>query len=194
MLELLEIFNKIQAVNSVFASASLPVSVNARGTYLNQVYMGMFRPDADANPRWRGNLKQYQFGLDELGTVQLVDSNGAPAVNSSTGFISPNAVSFWTTPSSFWAKQLLGTPPSASDSADGEVVEKGAAAEQLRIVYATGQDQRNVLTCINCSSKTTLGTSPDALYEQQQPGYQHDARRCDGRRSLEPHQLGARDR
>ena len=61
---LLEVFNEIQAVNSVFASASLPVSVNARGTYLNQVYMGMFRPDGDAKPRWRGNLKQYQFGLD----------------------------------------------------------------------------------------------------------------------------------
>ena len=44
---LLEVFNEIQAVNSVFASASLPVSVNARGTYLNQVYMGMFRPDGD---------------------------------------------------------------------------------------------------------------------------------------------------
>ena len=37
--------------------------VNARGTYLNQVYMGMFRPDGQAKPRWRGNLKQYQFGL-----------------------------------------------------------------------------------------------------------------------------------
>jgi type IV pilus assembly protein PilY1 len=156
---LLEIFNEIQAVNSVFASASLPVSVNARGTYLNQVYMGMFRPDGDANPRWRGNLKQYQFGLDALGTVQLVDSTGAPAVSSSTGFISPNAVSFWTTPSSFWANQLLGTPPSASDLSDGEVVEKGAGAERLRILYATSQDQRNVFTCINCSGSTTLGGS-----------------------------------
>jgi type IV pilus assembly protein PilY1 len=156
---LLQIFSEIQAVNSVFSSASLPVSVNARGTYLNQVYMGMFRPDGDANPRWRGNLKQYQFGLDTLGTVQLVDSTGAPAVSASTGFISPNAVSFWTTSSTFWANQLLGTPPSASDSGDGEVVEKGAAAERLRIVYATSQDQRNVLTCIGCSSTTALGTS-----------------------------------
>ena len=156
---LLQIFSEIQAVNSVFSSASLPVSVNARGTYLNQVYMGMFRPDGDANPRWRGNLKQYQFGLDTLGTVQLVDSTGVPAVSASTGFISPNAVSFWTTSSTFWANQLLGTPPSASDSADGEVVEKGAGAERLRIVYATSQDQRNVFTCINCSSTTTLGAS-----------------------------------
>ncbi len=38
------IFSEIQAVNSVFASVSLPVSVNTEGTYLNQVYVGMFRP------------------------------------------------------------------------------------------------------------------------------------------------------
>ena len=40
-----DIFTQIAAVNSVFASASLPVSVNTQGTYLNQVFIGMFRPD-----------------------------------------------------------------------------------------------------------------------------------------------------
>ena len=100
---LLDIFYQIQAVNSVFAAASLPVSVNARGTYLNQVYMGMFRPDGDGNPRWRGNLKQYQFGLDAVGNLSLVDANSTPAISASTGFISPSAVSFWTSPSTFWS-------------------------------------------------------------------------------------------
>ena len=156
---LLEIFNEIQAVNSVFASASLPVSVNARGTYLNQVYMGMFRPDGQAKPRWRGNIKQYQFGLDTLGNLSLVDSNGASAVSGSTGFISPNAVSFWTSPSTFWANQLLGTPLSSSDSADGEVVEKGAAAQRLRTTFATAQTSRNVLTCTLCAAGTVLGAT-----------------------------------
>jgi hypothetical protein len=156
---LMEIFNEIQAVNSVFASASLPVSVNARGTYLNQVYMGMFRPDGDANPRWRGNLKQYKFGLDAVGALSLVDANGVSAISSATGFISPNAVSFWTSSSSFWMNQLLGTPPTADDSPDGEIVEKGAAAERIRINNATSQSSRGVLTCVNCSSGTTLGTS-----------------------------------
>src|SRR5206468_1745499 len=33
---LIEIFNEIQSVDSVFAAASLPVSVNARGTFLNR--------------------------------------------------------------------------------------------------------------------------------------------------------------
>ena len=156
---LIEIFNEIQAVNSVFASASLPVSVNARGTYLNQVYMGMFRPDADAKPRWRGNLKQYQFGLDMLGKLQLVDANGVSAVSASTGFISPNSVSFWTSPSIFWANQLLGTPPSSSDSADGEIVEKGASAQRLRSLFTTAQTSRNVLTCVGCSAGTPLGAT-----------------------------------
>ncbi|MBW8830082.1 MAG: pilus assembly protein PilY [Burkholderiales bacterium] len=154
---LLVVFNEIQAVNSVFAAASLPVAVNARGTYLNQIYMGMFRPDADAHPRWRGNLKQYHFALDNLGLLQLVDSNGAAAVSSTTGFISTSATSAWTAGSTFWSNQPLGTPASASDSPDGEVVEKGAAAQRLRTVYATSQASRKVLTCVGCSPNTVLG-------------------------------------
>lgn len=156
---LLQIFDQIQAVNSVFASASLPVSVNARGTYLNQVYMGMFRPDDGGKPRWRGNLKQYKFGLDALDNLYLADANGAPAISSSTGFISPGAVSFWTAPSTFWVNEPLGTPASASDSPDGEVVEKGAVAQGLRTSYATSQAGRKVYTCIACgSSAVTLGS------------------------------------
>jgi type IV pilus assembly protein PilY1 len=156
---LTDIFNEIQAVNSVFAAASLPVSVNARGTYLNQVYMGMFRPDAAAKPRWRGNLKQYKFGLDATGQLSLVDATGTSAISASTGFISPNAVSFWTSPSTYWSNQLLGTPPTAGDSADGEIVEKGAAAQRVRTQFETAQTSRGVLTCVGCSSSTPLGTS-----------------------------------
>ncbi|MDE2584622.1 MAG: pilus assembly protein, partial [Betaproteobacteria bacterium] len=49
-----DIFTSIAAVNSVFASSSLPVSVNTQGTYVNQVFIGMFRPDSDARERWNG--------------------------------------------------------------------------------------------------------------------------------------------
>jgi type IV pilus assembly protein PilY1 len=95
---ILKILNEVQAVNSVFSSSSLPVSSNAQGTFLNQIYMGMFRPDAGALPRWAGNLKQYAFILDTAtNTLQLGDSIGNPALDSSgTGFLSPNAISFWT--------------------------------------------------------------------------------------------------
>jgi type IV pilus assembly protein PilY1 len=91
------ILTEVQATNSVFASVSLPVSVNAQGTSLNQVYVGMFRPDATAAPRWAGNLKQYQLGFDSSNNVQLDDSLGNAAItNSGTGFITPYALSFWT--------------------------------------------------------------------------------------------------
>jgi len=101
-----KILNEIQAVNSVFSSATLPVSVNAQGTYLNQIFLGMFRPDANANPRWVGNLKQYQFILEypdptnedpNTAILKLGDSAGFSAIsNAGTGFIAPTANSFWT--------------------------------------------------------------------------------------------------
>ena len=106
---LLQIFNEIQAVNSVFAAASLPISTNATGSFLNQIYFGMFRPDAAGLPRWAGNLKQYRFALNRSNplnpTVYLADARANdpltgrpfPAINSAgTGFFSPNAVSYWT--------------------------------------------------------------------------------------------------
>ncbi|MGH8376983.1 MAG: hypothetical protein ACRER6_17155, partial [Pseudomonas sp.] len=79
-----DILSRIQAVNSVFASVSLPVSVSVRGTYQNQVYLGMFRPDADARPNWVGNLKQYQLSADTSVSppvVYLTDSLGAAVEN-----------------------------------------------------------------------------------------------------------------
>lgn len=145
---LLKILNEVQAVNSVFVSASLPVSVNTQGTFLNQVYMGMFRPDATANPRWMGNLKQYKFVLDnDTGSLYLADSNLNRAVNPATGFISPAADSFWTHASTYWANNPTGTPASASDKPDGEVVEKGGAAQSMRQEYDLSQDARRVFTC-----------------------------------------------
>ena len=81
------IFSEIQAVNSVFASVSLPVSVNTEGTYLNQVYIGMFRPDQDAFPRWAGNLKQYRIAQANSGTeLHLVDADGQDAINAGDRF------------------------------------------------------------------------------------------------------------
>ncbi len=146
------ILAEVQAVNSVFAAASLPISVNTQGTYLNQVFLGMFRPDPKARPRWAGNLKQYQLAFDPaIDTVRLVDRNNQSAVSTITGFLSPIATSFWTTSSSFFANALSGTPPTASDAPDGEVVEKGGVAQRLRTTYATSQDARTVLTCTNAT-------------------------------------------
>ncbi|MEX2354192.1 MAG: hypothetical protein WD709_08395, partial [Gammaproteobacteria bacterium] len=80
------IFQEVQAVNSVFASTTLPVSVNVRGTNLNQVYIGVFRPDGTKSPRWMGNLKMYRLGFDDdTGTLFLADATGSKAENPETG-------------------------------------------------------------------------------------------------------------
>ena len=81
------IFAEIQAVNSTFASASLPISATNRAQNENQVYIGMFRPDVTEHPRWFGNLKRYQLGVFS-GSTDLADVNNQQAVSSTTGFIS----------------------------------------------------------------------------------------------------------
>lgn len=178
---ILKILNEVQAVNSVFASSSLPVSVNAQGTYLNQIYMGMFRPDENAMPRWVGNLKQYKLKVNPSDqSLFLSDSLGEPAISSSgTGFISPNAVSFWTTKNTavqpdsgggFWRNAPKGAAL-GYDSPDGELVEKGGAAQVLRLTNllndytANPTTPRNVYTYCpsGVSCNTTLSHSSNAF-------------------------------
>jgi len=160
-----DIFKEVLAVNSVFASSALPASVNARGTFLNQVYMGMFRPNGDAKPRWAGNLKQYKLG-ESNGKVLLVD-NSSPAraiENQVTGFINDNVRSFWTQDSSFWNASTYPDVQGAggvSDAPDGPFVEKGGAAYRLRSVYATDLTTRNLYTCPvtgGCTAGAPLST------------------------------------
>ncbi len=163
---LLYVFNSIEAANSVFASASLPISVNAQGTYKNQVFVGTFRPDELARPRWVGNLKQYQIVYDPItDTLALGDRFGQPAINAATGFFDPAATSYWTENSAFWTNEPKGTPKSTSDAPDGEVVEKGGIAQRLRTAYATSQDARRVFTCIGCGAGTPLGANAATRFE-----------------------------
>lgn len=153
------IFNEIQAVNSVFASVSLPVSVNVRGTSLNQVYMGVFRPDSNSQPRWLGNLKEYQLIISG-GQIFLGDASGVRADNPTTGFITNAAASYWTAPSNFWSFNPSGTPPSASDKPDGPVVEKGAAAQLLRTDFAALQTGRQLYSCSGTCPAGNLSSTP----------------------------------
>lgn len=155
------ILGEILATNTAFASVSLPVSVNTQGLYLNQVFIGMFRPSQDFLPRWRGNLKQYKMGLASDGvTLELEDVNGATATNPNTGFISSCAISYWNRTSaqgvdSYWANDPRGTCLSitgvtdaqtlkGSNYPDGEIVEKGGQAYRLRQMTPSS---RNVKTC-----------------------------------------------
>lgn len=151
-----QIFMEIQSVNSTFASASLPINATNRSQNANQVFIGMFRPDPNANPRWFGNVKRYQLILDSGGNVQLGDVNGAVAVNNNTGFLQDCATSWWTSDSpnppnpavgwpansGYWSAYSISPNPASgcgtaginvySDLPDGSRVEKGAVAEVLR--------------------------------------------------------------
>ena len=168
---LLNIFNSIEAANSVFASASLPISVNAQGTYKNQVFVGMFRPDALARPRWWGNLKQYQIVYDPVtDSLALGDRFGSPAISGTTGFFDPGATSYWTVSSNFWVNNPKGTPKSPSDAPDGDVVEKGGIAQGLRTSLAAGVDERRIFTCIGCGSGTSLGANATTRFETANTG------------------------
>lgn len=149
-----KIFQEIKSVNSTFASASLPVNATNRAQNENQVFIGMFRPDPEAKPRWFGNLKRYQLIVAADGvTVKLGDKDGKEAINDQTGFIDDCATSWWTSDSPldpadvsqgyYWANQPVNPNPASacanidptkvySDAPDGPTVEKGAVAEVIR--------------------------------------------------------------
>jgi type IV pilus assembly protein PilY1 len=165
--------SEIQAVNSVFASVSLPLSVNAQGTYLNQVYVGMFRPDADALPLWGGNLKQYKLGY--VGdALRLQDADSRHAINAATGFVTECGRSFWTptTTDNYWSFNPQGacipSPDqpddlySISNSPDGNVVDKGAQAYKLR-----SSSSRQPKTCssvfASCTALTDFNVGNSAI-------------------------------
>ena len=133
---------EILAVNGNFASASLPVNTASRSQDRNQVFIPMFRPDPNGDPRWMGNLKQYQL-VDLAGATVLGDVNGREAINPTTGFLTECATSYWTADEGPYWSTVPETPlprgkcPSTayspfSDAPDGPIVEKGGVGETLR--------------------------------------------------------------
>ena len=177
-------FTSIATVNTAFSSASLPVSVNTQGTYLNQVFIGMFRPTS--TQRWPGNLKQYKMAYVG-GTLKLVDATGTSAVDNTTGFINSTARSYWSPTSdasSYWTGMSwpsgMANAGGDKDYPDGNVVEKGGQSYKLRAMTPASRSS-NLKTCANtdCSSlsafsgvSTSLVSSTD---NQWAIGYNLDA-------------------
>ncbi len=161
------IFSEIQSVDSVFSSVSLPVSVNTQGTFLNQIYVGMFRPDPSSFPRWNGNLKQYKLGFSN-NVLQLLDADNAAAISSNSGFIRECARSYWTPTvlDTYWSFSPQGNCLTAntenSNTPDGNIVEKGAQGYQLRSATPTS---RNMKTCspASCTTLTDFKTTNTAI-------------------------------
>jgi type IV pilus assembly protein PilY1 len=176
------ILSEVQSVNSVFASVSLPVSVNTQGTFLNQVYVGMFRPSADSMPRWNGNLKQYKLGVVN-DALKLLDADDEEAISSSgSGFIAECARSFWTptTEDDYWtnfSQENCTGFSASSNTPDGNIVEKGAQGYMLRSISSCTTTEsgttctigtpRDVKTCSpifsSCTTVTSFNTGNAAI-------------------------------
>ena len=88
---------EILAENTTFASPSVAVSAYSNLGYRNDLYYALFRPAEGA--RWVGNVKRYraETSKDAKGNsiTQVVDKNGQPAVDESTGFFKDSTSSFW---------------------------------------------------------------------------------------------------
>jgi type IV pilus assembly protein PilY1 len=167
-----DILLDVKAVSSVFTSSSVPINATNRTQHENQVYIGMFRPDADSRPRWYGNLKRFQVGIIN-GELTLTDRDGLKeAIAASTGFLQSCAKSYWTTDSgAYWdfSPESAGqcdTATTFSDLPDGGTAEKGGAAQVLRrgndptnpgyvvrrTVYTTCTDAASCPTALNPST------------------------------------------
>lgn len=143
----------ILSVSSTFAAVTLPVSATNRAQNKNQIYIGSFRPDQTAAPRWFGNLKRYQVGIFN-GATELADAQAKQAINPLSGFFSECADSFWSSDSgNYWQSLGITPPPKSqclgredkawSDLPDGPFVEKGGAAQVSR---KSNLAARNLLT------------------------------------------------
>ncbi len=133
-------FAQALTVDASYTSVAMPASAFLRGTFLNQVYTAQFRPDGSGRPRWLGNLKQYQLGIEPgIGETELrvLDADGRNAIEPIDGRVRACARSFWTpgSPDAYWRFLALGEqhgdcPDGLSESnfPDGSRVEKGGQA------------------------------------------------------------------
>src|SRR5690349_22070855 len=102
--------------------------------------------------------------------VFLADAaNGPPpavgneAENTTSGFVSQNSPSFWTVNSTFWGFRdpSQNGPGGASDKPDGDLVEKGGAAQQLRIAFAAAESATPARKLYTCTTGLVSGVNQD---------------------------------
>lgn len=135
---------EILAENTTFASPSVAVSAYNNLGYRNDLYYALFRPAEGA--RWVGNVKRYRAETtkDANGNsiTRVVDRNGQPAIDESTGFFKESTSSYWS---------IL----------DGRDVEKGGVAGLLnspanRKIYTWTAADRSPVASGGVSGSTRL--------------------------------------
>ena len=129
-----DILLRVNAEDSSFAAPATSVSAFNSLETAEDVYYIVFKPEV--GPSWKGNLKRYRLGDNN----QLYDADSNPAIDSTTGFFSETAKSFW------------------SASADGKTVEIGGMVENLT-------QGRPVFTNVTGDTNVTLSSSGNRLHE-----------------------------
>lgn len=79
-------------VNGTFVAPSVSVNAFNRSQHRNELYFAVF--EVGNKYRWNGNVKKYQ--LKEVnGDIEIVDVNGNPAIDSTSGEFTDAARSWW---------------------------------------------------------------------------------------------------
>lgn len=84
----------ILSTASTFTSPAVAVNTFSRTSSEDSVLYAMFKPDDRLD--WRGNVKKLKVLVDD-GDAGIVDKNGDPAIDPSTGYIKDDADTFWST-------------------------------------------------------------------------------------------------
>ncbi len=102
----------IQGDVATFTAPAVTVNTLNRFTNRDTLYFTLYKPSANGETHWDGNLKAYRIGRGgDDNSIQILDATGQPAVDADTGLFEPGARSLWT-----------------SEVDGGEVAEGGVAA------------------------------------------------------------------
>jgi type IV pilus assembly protein PilY1 len=145
------IFARISDSNGTMASPGVAVNQLNGVENLDQLYYGVFKPKN--LKRWPGNLKRYRFD-SVLG--QVVDFNGASAIDPQTQYFNVNALSWWSDP----------------NDVDGNNAQKGGAARMQNSAIPVYTDNSSgVLGLINSATPPAGMSTSDVQWIQ---GYDVD--------------------
>jgi type IV pilus assembly protein PilY1 len=154
-----DIFKQILSVSTTFVAASVPVNVFNRAEIVDNVYLGLFQVDADAQPYWTGNIKKLRIAGIDSGSPYLVDVNGDVAV-AADGRIRYTALTYWTDASTLPAPD---TDENEVAGKDGRSVARGGAGQKIPGFTGTGPGATNSTSGARQLFYDTAGGSLAAL-------------------------------
>jgi type IV pilus assembly protein PilY1 len=148
---LTSIVTAILTQDTTFTAPTVAVNSFNRTQNLSDLFISVFRPSGRMH--WPGNLKKYRIRATD---ATIVDANGQPAIDPSTGFFADTSQSYW------------------SSAADGPVADVGGAADIIplpanRHVY-THFGASNTLTAPSNRVATTNAGLTDAVLNTGAPG------------------------